>query len=68
MKFSHDGKRLASCGSDKYVLIWDVPSFKVALFLCDHEDGIGNMDWSPDDSMLVTCCQDNYARLWDTKV
>lgn len=64
--FSHDGTKLASCGGDKQVIIWEVPSFKVLLTLKDHDQGVGNVAWSWDDSMLVTCCQDKYARLWNT--
>ncbi|KAI0537781.1 WD40-repeat-containing domain protein [Xylaria digitata] len=63
--FSHDGTKLASCGSDKQVIIWEVPSFKILHSLKDHEDGVGNVAWSWDDSMLVTCCRDRYARLWN---
>ncbi|KAI1332049.1 WD40-repeat-containing domain protein [Xylariaceae sp. FL0255] len=62
--FSHDGTKLASCGGDKQVIIWDVPSFRVLHYLQDHDAGVGNVAWSWDDSMLVTCCQDRYARLW----
>ncbi|KAI1501118.1 WD40-repeat-containing domain protein [Biscogniauxia marginata] len=63
--FSHDGTKLATCDSDKQVIIWDVPSFKVLHILKDHEAGVGNVAWSWDDSLLVTCCQDRHARLWD---
>jgi WD40 repeat protein len=66
--FSHDGTKLASCGGDKQVIIWDVPSFKIIHSLKDHELGVGNLAWSWDDSMLVTCCQDHHARLWDVAV
>ncbi len=66
--FSHDGTKLASCGSDKQVIIWEVPSFKILHSLSDHGDGVGNVAWSWDDSMLVSCCRDHYARLWDVKV
>ncbi len=66
--FSHDGTKLASCGSDKQVIIWEVPSFKILHSLSDHGDGVGNVAWSWDDSMLVSCCRDRYARLWDVKV
>ncbi|KAI3334960.1 WD40-repeat-containing domain protein [Ustulina deusta] len=65
--FSHDGTKLASCGSDKQVIIWEVPSFKILHSLSDHGDGVGNVAWSWDDSMLVSCCRDRYARLWDVK-
>ncbi|KAI1342105.1 WD40 repeat-like protein [Xylariaceae sp. FL0016] len=63
--FSHDGTKLATCGGDHKVIIWDVPSFKVIHTLKDHEGGVGNVAWSWDDSMIVSCCQDRYARLWD---
>ncbi|KXJ92876.1 WD domain-containing protein [Microdochium bolleyi] len=64
--FSHDGTRLATCGSDKKVILWEVPSFKQLHVLGGHGDGVGNVAWSWDDSLIVTCCQDRYARLWDT--
>ncbi|TPX17651.1 uncharacterized protein E0L32_012062 [Thyridium curvatum] len=65
--FSHDGKRLASCGGDRHVIIWDVPSFEVLFKLDGHEGGVGNICWSPDDSLLVSCGRDRYARIWDMK-
>ncbi|KAI1310146.1 WD40-repeat-containing domain protein [Xylaria venustula] len=65
--FSHDGTKLASCGGDKQVIIWEVPSFKILHSLADHGDGVGNVAWSWDDSMLVSCCRDHYARVWDAK-
>lgn len=63
--FSHDGTKLASCGSDRQVIIWEVPSFKILHTLKHHDGGVGNVSWSWDDSMLVTCGRDHYARLWD---
>lgn len=66
--FSHDGSRLASCGSDGYVFIYEVGSFEVLHTLKDHDDGIGAVAWSPDDSIIVTGSLDGRARLWNTKV
>lgn len=66
--FSHDGTKLASCGGDKQVIIWEVPSFKILHSLKEHDEGVGNVAWSWDDSMLVTCCRDRYARLWNVAV
>ncbi|KAI0470833.1 WD40-repeat-containing domain protein [Xylariaceae sp. FL0804] len=63
--FSHDGSKLATCGEDKQVIVWEVPSFKVLHCLKDHDSGVGNVAWSWDDSMLVSCSQDKHARLWD---
>src|SRR6266566_3032847 len=68
VQFSHDGTRLASCGGDRHVIVWDVPSFDVLFKLDGHEGGVGNISWSPDDSLLVSCGRDRYAKIWDTQV
>ncbi|KAL1884181.1 hypothetical protein VTK73DRAFT_5317 [Phialemonium thermophilum] len=66
--FSHDGSRMATCGQDRYILIWDVPSFEVVHELHGHGNGgVGNVAWSPDDKMLVTCGHDRFAKLWNTE-
>lgn len=68
VQFSHDGTRLASSGQDGTVYIYEVPSFNILHTLADHEDGVGSVAWSPDDSMIVTCSQDKRARLWNAQV
>lgn len=68
VQFSHDGSRLAACGSSDTVIIWETLTFSVTCALTDHEAGVGNVSWSPDDTMIVTCSQDHYARLWDARV
>jgi len=65
VEFSHSGTRLAVCGSDITVTIYDVEDFEIVHTLLDHEGGVCSVAWSPDDTMLVTCSQDNRARLWD---
>ncbi|KAF4967161.1 hypothetical protein FSARC_5233 [Fusarium sarcochroum] len=65
VQFSHDGKRLAACGSSEHVMIWDSHSFNVLTVLDDHEGGVGNLSFSPDDSMIVSCARDGHARLWN---
>ncbi|KAM3556118.1 hypothetical protein ARSEF4850_005682 [Beauveria asiatica] len=67
VQFSHDGARLAACGSSEAVIIWDTTTFSTICVLADHEAGVGNISWSPDDTMLVTCSQDHFARLWDAR-
>ncbi|KAK7402842.1 hypothetical protein QQX98_011402 [Neonectria punicea] len=65
VQFSHDGTKLAACGSREQVVLWDPKTFEVLRILGDHEGGVGNISWSPDDSMLVCCSQDKFARLWN---
>lgn len=72
VQFSHDGSRLAACGSADAVMIWDTTSFTVTTTLTiqvskDHESGVASIAWSPDDSLIVTCSRDNFARIWDTR-
>ncbi|ODA84016.1 hypothetical protein RJ55_02534 [Drechmeria coniospora] len=67
VQFSHDGSRLAASGSLDNVVIWDTNTFAVVGSLADHEMGVGNLAWSPDDALIVTCSQDKLARLWDVK-
>jgi WD40 repeat protein len=76
VEFSHDGTKLASCGADGKVLIWDLETFKVLHTLSmheghappNHEDGVCSSAWSPDDATIVTCSMDRRARLWSTEV
>lgn len=73
VQFSHDGSRLAACGSGDSVVVWETKSFQVINAFTiqvqkDHESGVASISWSPDDSMMVTCSRDNFARLWDVKV
>ncbi|KAK3944121.1 vacuolar protein sorting-associated protein 1 [Diplogelasinospora grovesii] len=64
--FSHDGTRLASCGADRAVLIWDVSSFELLHKLDHGNGGCGNVAWSPDDTMLISCGTDHQAKIWNT--
>ncbi len=68
VQFSNDGTKLAACGSSDAVIIWETKNFSVLNILADHDAGVGNVSWSPDDSMIVTCSQDHFARLWDARV
>lgn len=65
IRFSNDGTKLASCGSGRHVIIWDMKTFKVLLKLDGHNHGAGDIAWSPDDSMLVSCGRDNTVRIFD---
>ncbi|KAK0635741.1 WD40-repeat-containing domain protein [Bombardia bombarda] len=68
VRFSNDGSRLASCGMDRSVIIWRVPTFEVIHTIEASETGeVGNLAWSPDDKMLVSCGRDRYAKIWDTE-
>lgn len=76
IRFSNDGKRLASCGADDFIYIWDMTTFSLVFKLGtaqseqgdQNEKGVGNLAWSPDDTMLVSCGRNKCASIWDLKV
>jgi len=69
VEFSHDGTRLARCGKDGYINIFDVGTWEVLQSMhIGGDGGIGSLAWSPDDSMIVACGWDRMAELWDANV
>ena len=68
LEFSHNGKRLAACGGDSSVVIYDTSSFQVRHTLREHTSGVVYVSWSPDDSKLITCSKDHTAKVWDMDV
>jgi len=68
IQFSHDGQKLAACGSREQVIIWDTRTFTPIQVLSDHDKGVTNISWSPDDLKIVTCSMDNHALIWDANV
>ncbi|KAI4248246.1 MAG: hypothetical protein LQ352_005978, partial [Teloschistes flavicans] len=67
MEFSHDGRRLATCGQATDVLIYDTSVFQELYRLTDHTDHVAYVAWSPDDTNLITCSFDKTARIWDAE-
>lgn len=46
--------RLASCGADRRVLIWDVDSGETLLALTEHQSPVQEVLWSPDGRQLAS--------------
>lgn len=66
LRFSPDGKYLASAGSDKKVRIHHFPSGRIFHLLGEHQNSIGKISFSPDGQTLVT--SDYYfIKIWDWK-
>ncbi|AEO63391.1 uncharacterized protein THITE_2108573 [Thermothielavioides terrestris NRRL 8126] len=62
--FSPDGRRLASCGTDEAVSVWDVEHLTLLHELRGHPGGIGSVAWSPDSKLLVSCGKNHVAKVW----
>ncbi len=62
---SHDGRRLASGGSDRVVRVWDLASAKVQQSHAPDKGSIFSLDFSPDDQRLAIGFKNDEAQLWE---
>ncbi|HTN75842.1 MAG TPA: WD40 repeat domain-containing protein [Pirellulaceae bacterium] len=62
---SPDGARLASCGNDLLVKIWDAKEGKLLTELRGHESHVYNLAFHPTDGSLVSCDLKGNLKQWD---
>jgi WD40 repeat protein len=67
--FSTDGSRLASCGLDKQVLLWEVDSERHLWKQrpAVHEYLVKSVDFSPNGNVIASAGWDKTVRLWDAR-
>lgn len=65
VRFSPDGKTLASAGEDNSVRLWEVASGQALRTLAGHSLPVFCVAFSPDGKMLASGSQDATVRLWD---
>jgi WD40 repeat protein/mono/diheme cytochrome c family protein len=64
---SPDGRRAASAGEDKVVLVWDIPGGGVRQRLVGHSDEVLALAFAADGKRLLSGGRDRTLRLWDVE-
>ncbi|VDO95944.1 unnamed protein product [Soboliphyme baturini] len=62
---SSDSAKIASCGKDKNVIVWDVESGKVLQKFRGHAGVINSVDLNENSNVVISASQDSSVRAWD---
>lgn len=58
---------LVTCGSDLYIKIWDLKTFKLLRTFTGHEHVVSSIVFQGDDK-IFTCSRDRSIKYWDLKL
>jgi len=62
---SHDGKLVATGGTDQRVLLWDFATGKLVVTGIGHSGDVTGLSFSPDDKQLVSVGKDGMVFVWN---
>jgi len=65
VKFSPDGRLIASASFDKSVKLWDGITAKLIATLRGHVQAVYQVAWSADSRLLVSGSSDSTLKVWD---
>jgi COMPASS component SWD3 len=64
VRFSPDGRWIASCGADGTIKIWDAVTGNHMRTMEGHLAGVSTIAWSPDSNTIASGSDDKTIRLW----
>ncbi len=65
--FSPDSTRLASCGYDKLVRVWDTTTGKPTGVFKEHTEAVYAVAFNGDGTLLASAAADRSVKIWDVK-
>ena len=67
VRFSRDGRWLATASGDGTARVWDVRTGREEHVLRRHQQPVNDVDFSPDGRFLITASDDGQALVWDLR-
>ena len=64
-KFNLTGTRLATCGTDGSVRVFDSDTWKEVVTFSNHSNWVNDLAWSADGNKIVTGSKDRTAKVFD---
>ena len=65
IKYSPDGKLIASASWDKTIKLWNAETGSLITTLTGHKNGINTIAFSPDGQTLISGGEDKTIKIWD---
>ncbi|GAB6028971.1 hypothetical protein CHUAL_004765 [Chamberlinius hualienensis] len=67
VRVSHDGKILATGGSDGHIRIWKYPELTLSVDIKAHSDDVDDLDIHPLTTKIISASRDGHVIIWSVK-
>ena len=65
VKFSRDGRQLATCGADNLIRLFDAQTYETKLTIANHSDWVCAIAFNADGTKLASASRDKTAKAFD---